>query len=94
MSWRTLQTLEMLGVEIRGHPVSRLKLFAGSASAEARLPAGAIGVSRRQLDTQMLARAEQLLQPLDLRHVTGQTIVVDGGQVLPESPEAMAAGGA
>jgi len=24
-------------------------------------------------------------------YITGQTIVVDGGQVLPESPEAMAA---
>ena len=27
-------------------------------------------------------------------YITGQTIVVDGGQVLPESPEAMAAGDA
>jgi menaquinone-9 beta-reductase len=86
MSWRTLQTLETLGVKISGHPVSRLTLFAGNASAEARLPAGAVGVSRRQLDTQLLARAEQLGVAIErgvlVREVAGSSVRLEGGEEL------------
>ena len=58
LSWRTLASLERLGVSVAGHPVDRVALFAGDVMASAPLPAGAVGVSRRVLDTMMLARAE------------------------------------
>jgi menaquinone-9 beta-reductase len=60
LSWRTLDTLERLGLtraELGGHPVSRLRLFAGGRIAEAPLPGGAVGLSRRTMDTKLLARA-------------------------------------
>lgn len=61
LSWRTLETLESLGLErLGGHPVERLCLFAGNANAEARLPHRAIGLSRRSLDSLMLSKAESL----------------------------------
>ena len=60
LSWRTLTSLERLGVRIDGHAVDHVRLFAGDVMARAPLPAGAIGVSRRVLDTTMLAQAETL----------------------------------
>jgi menaquinone-9 beta-reductase len=60
LSWRTLGTLEKLGVtatELKGHPVARLRLYAGSAVAEAPLPAGAVGLSRRVMDSALVNRA-------------------------------------
>jgi menaquinone-9 beta-reductase len=61
VSWRTMETLEALGLEIQplGHSVTRLRLFAGLAHAEAPLPRPAIGISRRTLDTLLLAEAMQ-----------------------------------
>ena len=58
LSWRTLASLERLGVCVRGHRVDHVRLFAGDVAASAPLPVGAIGVSRRMLDSTMLARAE------------------------------------
>jgi menaquinone-9 beta-reductase len=60
MSWRTLTTLENLGLsldDLRGHRVRQLRLFAGAHKATAPLPKPAIGISRRRLDTLLLARA-------------------------------------
>ncbi len=60
LSWRTLARLEQLGVtaeQLGGHPVDRLRLFAGQQMAQAPLPGGAMGISRRKLDTLLIDRA-------------------------------------
>ena len=60
LSWRTLQALAAVGVEadaLGGEVIDRVRLFAGTRRAEARLPAPAMGVSRRRLDTLLLAAA-------------------------------------
>ena len=57
MSWHTLKSLARLGVEPGGHPIDRLRVFAESRSAVARLPAGAVGLSRHRLDTMLRAQA-------------------------------------
>ena len=62
LSWRTLAMLDRLGLDHRtlhGAPVDRVRLIAGRRSAEARLPAPAIGLSRRALDSALLALAER-----------------------------------
>ncbi|CAM3077703.1 FAD-binding domain-containing protein [Sphingomonas antarctica] len=58
LSWRTLASLERLGVAVPGHAVDHVRVFAGEMTASAPLPGGAIGVSRRVLDRLMLLRAE------------------------------------
>lgn len=59
LSWRTLETLARLGIDDpSGHTVTRLALFAGKRTASAQLPHKAIGISRRSLDSQLLAVAE------------------------------------
>ena len=57
LSWETLSKLKRLGVEPRGHPIDHLRVYAGVTEAQARLPAGAVGLSRHCLDTAMLDRA-------------------------------------
>jgi len=60
LSWRTLQSLERLGIApeaLGGHPVARVRILTPGGQAEAPLPAGAIGVSRHRLDGVMLAAA-------------------------------------
>jgi 3-oxoacyl-[acyl-carrier protein] reductase len=44
---------------------------------------------KRLGSTQDIANAAMFLASKEAGYVTGQTIVVDGGQVLPESLEAM-----
>jgi flavin-dependent dehydrogenase len=59
LSWRSLETLDRLGIEaLGGHPIDRLRVFAGRATGEARLPHLAMGVSRQRLDSLLLAEAE------------------------------------
>ncbi|WP_019833525.1 NAD(P)/FAD-dependent oxidoreductase [Sphingomonas sp. PR090111-T3T-6A] len=61
LSWTTIAALERLGVhvdDLGGHRIDRMKMFAGNRSASARLPAPAVGISRRRLDASLLARAE------------------------------------
>ena len=60
LSWRTLETLAKLGVEadaLNPSPTTRVRLFAGDRFAEAPLPRPARSVSRRNLDTVLLAAA-------------------------------------
>lgn len=60
LSWRTLNTLQILGVDpatLGSHAVTRLRLFAGQKIAEAPLPGGAVGLSRRVMDTALITRA-------------------------------------
>lgn len=58
MSWHTLKSLSKLGVDPGGHPIDRVRVFAGDRGAEARLPAGAVGLSRHRLDSLLLAQAQ------------------------------------
>jgi flavin-dependent dehydrogenase len=60
LSWRTLDTLAALGIAadaLNPDCVTRVRLFAGGRIAEAPLPRPARGVSRRRLDSLLLARA-------------------------------------
>ena len=91
LSWRTLQTLETLGIErIDGHRIDRLRLFAGNSFGEALLPHPAMGVSRHRLDSRLLARAESLGAGIE-RGVTvrewsdGQIETGDGATLTPET---------
>ena len=56
LSWRTLAQLESLGLDhdrLGGQTVDRLRLFAHGSMVQAPLPARAMGLSRRALDTAM-----------------------------------------
>jgi len=60
LSWRTLDRLEGLGVapdRLTRDVIRSVRLFAGKRSAEAPLPRPARCVSRRRLDTLLLAQA-------------------------------------
>lgn len=59
LSWRTLATLERLGVTPAGARIERVRLFAGGRRVEAALPRPATGISRRALDTLLLGEAER-----------------------------------
>jgi flavin-dependent dehydrogenase len=91
LSWRTLQTLDMLGLgAIDGHRIDRLRLFAGNSLGEALLPHPAMGVSRHRLDSLLLARAESLGAGVE-RGVTvrewseGRIETGDGATLSPET---------
>jgi menaquinone-9 beta-reductase len=69
MSWHTLKSLARLGVDPGGHPIDRVRVFAGQRCAEARLPAGAVGLSRHRLDSLLLARAQAAGAGLEITNV-------------------------
>ena len=61
LSWRTLDRLATLGIAAEAlNPgrITQVRLFAGTRQAAAPLPRPALAVSRRRLDTLLLARAE------------------------------------
>jgi menaquinone-9 beta-reductase len=93
MSWRTLATLEGLGVDTQdlgGHRICRLRLYTPNHRAEAPLPGGAIGVSRHRLDTLLQARAVAMGVGFE-RGVTarqwhsGTLTLLDGAALTPET---------
>lgn len=57
VSWRTMATLKRLGIEITGHPITQLRVFAGTQVAEAPLPQMGHGLSRRAMDSALVAQA-------------------------------------
>lgn len=57
LSWRTIASLERLGVLPDGHVVDHLKVFSKARTISAALPDRALGVSRRAMDTALLAAA-------------------------------------
>lgn len=59
LSWRSLETLDRLGVRTEGHAIRRLRIVAGRRLSEASLPAPAIGISRRRLDGMLVDAAER-----------------------------------
>ncbi|MGB3795053.1 MAG: FAD-dependent monooxygenase [Alteraurantiacibacter sp.] len=63
LSWRTVEQLQQLGVDIHAagaHPLRRLRLFDGSREASLDLPYPAYGLSRHALDTAMRQVAGKL----------------------------------
>jgi menaquinone-9 beta-reductase len=61
VSWRTLETLAALGIgadALTPARITRARLFAGDRAVEAPLPRPAAAVSRRRLDSLLLAAAE------------------------------------
>jgi menaquinone-9 beta-reductase len=61
VSWRTLSSLDRLGIDaekLGGHPIGTVRIFAGKRAAEAPLPHRAIGISRRRMDTLLIAKAQ------------------------------------
>ncbi len=60
LSWQSLARLAGLGIDSKtlgGQVVRRVRLFAGRAASETMLPAAAMGVSRRRLDSALQAAA-------------------------------------
>jgi flavin-dependent dehydrogenase len=81
LSWRSLARLEKLGIDraaLGGQDVTRVRLFAGRRSSETALPARAMGVSRRRLDSALQATAEKAGAALE-RGV--HTTAIEGGSV-------------
>ncbi len=99
LSWQTLATLDRLGLNatmLGGQRVTVLRLFAGQRSLEAALPRPGMGLSRRRLDTLLLAEAGRLGTAVE-RGVTvrrvehGSAITADGATLT--SPAIMLAVG-
>lgn len=89
LSWHSLALLDRLGVEkLRGATVDHVRLFSRSGSASARLPRPALGLSRRQLDSSLLAHAGALgarvEREVTAREVDGRTIRTDGERFAPD----------
>ncbi|HEU0045492.1 NAD(P)/FAD-dependent oxidoreductase [Sphingomonas sp.] len=76
LSWRTLDRLAALGIEadaLNRDRLTTVRLFAGNRTATAALPRPALAVSRRRLDTLLLARALAVGASVE-RGVTVRTI--------------------
>lgn len=92
LSWRTLETLAKLGVEaeaLNPSPTTRVRLFAGRQRMEAPLPRPARSVSRRKLDTVLLAAAATVGAAIE-RGVAARTIedtvrLDDGAELRPDT---------
>jgi menaquinone-9 beta-reductase len=92
LSWRTLATLEALGLPaeaLGGHPINRVRVFSGTHMAEAPLPGGAVGLSRRRMDTLLLAQAIKAGAGVE-RGVTARSIT-EGGIVALDAGDSIAA---
>jgi menaquinone-9 beta-reductase len=94
LSWRTLETLRSLGIDVDdlgGHRVNRIRLFSAKSSASTALPAGAIGLSRRRLDTLLSAQAERAGAtmergtPVRALEADGSITLKDGGSVTADT---------
>jgi menaquinone-9 beta-reductase len=90
LSWKTLEKLESLGVTgLGGHPIHHVHVFAGNTSASARLPAGAIGVSRHRLDMVMqsafAAAGGGIERGITVKNWADGIVSTDAGDRRPES---------
>lgn len=90
LSWHSLGVLERLGIEkLRGATVTRLRLFDRGGAAESPLPRPARGVSRRHLDSLLLARAEavgaRVERGVTVREANGRRLrLADGAELNPD----------
>lgn len=88
LSWHSLERVNRLGVRLDGHVVDEVRLFTPQTRASAPLPAPALGVSRRHLDTALLAQAEalgaQVERGVTAREAQGRAVRADGGDFAPD----------
>ena len=92
LSWRTLETLAGLGVEadaLNPAPTTRVRLFAGERRADAPLPRPARSVSRRKLDTVLLAAAAAagggIERGVAVRAIDGTVRLDNGADLRPDT---------
>ena len=93
LSWRTLDRLATLGVEsdqLNRDRLTEVRLFARGRTATAALPRPALAVSRRRLDTLLLARAEQegaaVERGVAVRAIEGRTArTADGAELAADT---------
>ena len=99
LSWRTLAMLERLGIEgeeLNPAALTHVRLFARGIVAEAALPHPARAVSRRRLDTLMLAAAERagarVERSAGVRSIEGTTARLDDGALISADALFLASG--
>ncbi len=99
LSWRTIAALDALGIaddDLNPARVTRVRLFAGTRHRETRLPAPARAVSRRRLDTLLLARAEavgaRVERGMTAREVDGRSVRFADGSVIAADALFLASG--
>lgn len=93
LSWRTLDRLRTLGIEadaLNRARLSEVRLFAGRRIASARLPRPALAVSRRRLDTLLLAEAARvgakIERGVNVREIDAtETRTADGAAIAAET---------
>lgn len=91
LSWRTVQQLERLGIDVArlgAHRVTRLRLFDNGDGAELALPQAAWGLSRHALDTAMRAEAVRLgaaFAVATVRGIEGRTVTCEDRAFQAES---------
>lgn len=95
LGWDAIAGLAGLGLSIEtlgAHPITHIRLIVGKASAEARLPSLAAGLSRQTLDRAMIDQARALGTGIE-QGVTIRTIdpreralgLADGGKIAGEA---------
>jgi flavin-dependent dehydrogenase len=99
LSWRTLESLASLGIDpdvLGPARVGKVRLFSGDRVAEAPLPRPAHGVSRRHLDTLLLARAEAagaaIERGVTVRETIGRTARLHDGTTIAAGALFLASG--
>jgi flavin-dependent dehydrogenase len=99
LSWRTLESLARLGIapEALGPArVTTVRVLAGKRIVEARLPRAAHGVSRRRLDSVLLARAidagAAVERGMTVRALDGLTATLDDSTTLTADTLFLASG--
>jgi flavin-dependent dehydrogenase len=93
LSWRTLEALDRLGIRrdaLNRDEIRRLRLFAGTRTAEAWLPRPALAVSRRRLDSLLLdhaiAAGATIERGVAVRALEGDCVrLADGGELTPDA---------
>jgi flavin-dependent dehydrogenase len=89
LGWDALALLGRLGIDaaaLGAHPIGRLRVIRGERIVEAALPHAAAGLSRRALDTALLAGAERAGVAIErgtaIRRAEGRTLhLADGGEI-------------
>ena len=99
LSWRTISTLEKLGIaadRLGRATVDRMRIFAGGRHAETRLPKPAKGVSRRHLDALLLEAAEHagaaVERGIAVRAIEADQVRLDDGAMLSADAILLATG--
>jgi len=99
LSWRSLATLAALGIDaddLTRRRVTRVRILHADRVAEAALPRPAIGVSRRRLDTLLLARAAAegaaVERGVTVRAIEGRTAMLADGAAIAAGALLLASG--